>query len=379
LRFLLLILLVSCIYYTGFSAGITTNYDLDTTVFDIADPLNLWIDFLKTEDDSTGAQYWNKAELKKYYESAYFLAENELQFGSDNFLKLLTYTNIKILSVRESGEYFKITSIIEFDQMEEGESNIQYILHVYAGLEEGELKLFNALGVSTKQNLQSTQVGYINYHYPKYHDFNIELAKQQNEFIIEFSKNFDIPIDTVDYYFAPTNEEIQRIKGFDFLIGDNGKQIPSGKADPQNRIVYSTGTGEYYPHEIIHILINPYYPNCHLWLNEGLATYFGMSRGKELDWHLRKVNTYLQENSDIDLSKMLVYKTLDQYTDYRYALGGYIIKKVFEKGGYEEVKEILNSGTSDDEFYNTVEKHLGVKRENLNNYIRNDLKSSFNK
>ncbi|MCB0701523.1 MAG: hypothetical protein R2863_12510 [Candidatus Kapaibacterium sp.] len=377
MKITLLVLLICTLSSKAYSSGIYTNYDLDTTVFDIGEPLNLWINFLKTEDDSLGAKYWNKAELEKYSDSAYFLAENELQFGSDNFLKLLTYTNIKILSVRQVGEYHKITSIIEFDLMEEGESNIQYILHVYAGLDEGELKLFNALGVNTKLNLNSSQVGFIKFHYPKYHEFNYDLANKLNDFVIDFSENFDVPLDTIDYYFAPTNEEIQRIKGFDFLIGDNGKGIPSGKADADNRIVYSTGLGEYYPHEIIHILINPYFPNCHLWLNEGLATYFGMSRGKELDWHLRKVNLHLQNNPDINLSNMLDYMTIDQYTNFKYALGGYIIGKVFEKGGYQELKGILKSGKTDEEFYGTISKYLGVKRENLNEYIRNELKTRF--
>ena len=317
MRFILLLSSLICILkFTAYSAGITINYDINKDDRAIADPLNLWIDFLKTEDDSTGAKYWNKAELEKYSGKAYFLLEDEIYYGTDNFLKYLSYINLKVLSVREVGEYYKITSIIEFDQLEEGESMIQYIIHVYAGLENNEFKLYNAIGINTKLNLETTQLGYIKYHYPKYHDFDINLAKKQNEFLIDFSSKFNVPIDTIDFYFATTNEEIQRIRGFDFLVGDNGKQIPSGKIDLTNRISFSSGTDEYYPHEIIHLLINPYFTNSHLWFNEGLATYFGMSRGKELDWHLKKVNVHLQNNPEIDLSNMLDYRTLELYTDY---------------------------------------------------------------
>ena len=135
------------------------------------------------------------------------------------------------------------------------------------------------------------------------------------------SKKFKVNIDTVDYYFANTNNVLLKARGFNFLIGNSGQEIPPGKADPKNRIVYASGLGEYYPHELIHFLLNPYFPNCHLWINEGVATYFGMSRGKKLDWHLKKLKKQLSEHPEINLNNMLELKTLDQYTDYRYVIG----------------------------------------------------------
>jgi len=244
-------------------------------------------------------------------------------------------------------------------------------------MENGKLKLFNPLEINTKLNFKSTTIGYIKYHYPKFHKFNYELAKKQSDYLFELSNKFKVDIDTVDYYFSNTNSELLEVRGFDFLIGNSGEKIPSGRADPANRIVYASGIGEYYPHELIHFLLNPKFPNCHLWINEGVATYFGMSRGKELDWHLRKVNKYLIEHPEINLSEMLRLKTLDQYTDYRYVLGGWIIKKAFEKGGYELVKKMMNSGKTKIDFYNAIEKHLGIKQHDLNNKIRKELSKEY--
>ena len=197
--------------------------------------------------------------------------------------------------------------------------------------------------------------------------------KKQVDYLRAFSRHFRVPLDTIDYYFAETTAEIQRIKGFDFVVGDNGAQIPSGKADTKNRIVYSSGLAEYYPHEFIHILINPHFPNCHLWINEGVATYFGMSRGKDLDWHLERLKTHLTSHPDINLNEMLKLRSLDEYTDYRYVLGGLIVKLAYEKGGYPLVKTLLEAGKTDDEFYQAIELHLGLKKATLNKQIRDLL------
>jgi hypothetical protein len=200
-----------------FGQSVTVNYDIDTTVFKVAEPLNLWLDFLNTKDDSLGSKYWNSKEVKKYGKTSYFLIEEELQFGMDNYLKLLSYANIKVLSVKQIDKYFKITSIMEFKPKEKT-SNVQYIFHVYAGIENGKLKLFNPLEINAKLNFNSTTIGYIKYHYPKYHNFNYELAKKQNDYLVDLSKKFKVNIDTVDYYFANSNTELLKVRGFDFMI-----------------------------------------------------------------------------------------------------------------------------------------------------------------
>ena len=372
----LLIFLISSI--NTFGQSLSINYDLNPKVYNISEPLNLWLDFLKTKDDLKGSKYWNSEEVEKYGDTSYFLIEKALDFGTDNYLHLLSYSDIKVLSIRKIQEYYKITSLMEFPR-KDTISNIQYIFSVYATKDKNEkLKLYNPLEINAKLFLSSTKIEFINFHYPKTHKFNLELAKKQNEFLKDFSKSFNVPLDTIDYYFASTEEELQKIKGFDFYIGGNGEQIPSGKADPENRIVYSTGLEEYYPHEFIHVLLNPHYPNMHNWISEGIATYFSMSRGKSLNWHLEKLNLHLIQHPEIDLNNMLELRNLDQYTDYRYALGGFIIKKAFEKGGYELIKDLMKAGKSDEDFYKAIKEYLNIDRNDLNKVTRDELKTTYN-
>lgn len=356
--------------------NIFVNYDIDTNVYKVGQPLQLWLNFLSAGEDSLGSQYWNSKEVAKYGYHSYFLIEKELNFGLQNYLGLMKHVRMKVLSLRDAGDFYKITSMMEFPP-QDSISQVQYVFHVYAGKEDGRWKLYNPLEINTRRQLNSSSLGYIRFHYPKYHEFDRQLAQKQVDALEDVARHFQVPMDTIDYYFAPTLEEIQRIKGFDFVIGDNGLQIPTGKADPANRIVYASRTGEYYPHEFIHILLNPSYPDSHNWIKEGVATYFGMSRGKPLEWHLQRLNRFLQQHPEVDLNNMLELLTMDQHTDYRYVLGGWVVKKAFEKGGYDVVKKLMQSGKSDADFYAALEDYLELEKQDLNGAIRQDLKASY--
>jgi len=377
-KLLLIIFTITTLSYRA--QDILINYDVDTTIYEVGKPLQLWIDFLKTKDDSTGARYWNDAEVKKYGYKSYFLLENELDFGMDNFLELLGHSTIKVLQVKQNAGVFKISSLMEF-KPEAATSNIQYIFHVYVKEQKGSFKLYNAIGINSALYLNHANIGYVHYHYPKSHLFNQALAQKQSDFITKFAENFEVQPDTVQYYFGANHEELDNIKGLDFIIRNSGEQLPFGKADVENKIVYSSGLGEYYPHELIHVILHKKYKNMHFWFNEGVATYFGMSRGKELDWHLKKVNTYLLLHPELDLNDLtkLQNKNMDATTGFKYALGGFLIQYAYEKGGYALIKILLNAGNTDAAFYNALKEHLGLEQSTLNTFFRSELKKRYEK
>ena len=363
---------ITTIFYSTF-ADVEVNYDINTDVFKVEEPLNVWLKFLNTRDDETGSKYWNSEEVEKYGNDSYFILENELSFGNDNFLQMLGYMNVSVIRVNKVSDYFKITSIASFAS-ETDTSNINYIFYIYAKKINGVFKLFNALKVNSELLLESEKIDFITYYYPKSHEFDLDLAQKQNQLIKEIRDGMGIPLGEYKYYFANSREEIMNIKGLYFIIGNSGNEIPSGIADVKNNITFSSGLGEYYPHELIHLLINPKFPDTHNWILEGFATYFGMSRGIKLETHINKLSDHLKLNPKINLSKMLELKSLDQYTDYRYVLGGYIIEKAFNKGGFEYLNQILSKTKSDDDFYETVAEVLEIERNEINSFIREDLR-----
>lgn len=362
--------------FSGRGQEVVVNFDVDTTIWKIQEPLNLWLDFLNTKNDSIGSCFWNSQEIDLRGPKDYFLHKNQLAFGMPDFLNFISYANIRVLSIRKRGDYYKISNSLAFLN-EFGKEDLYAIFDVYAGDDQGELKLFNALHVNKERLLEQKKVGCITYYYPKNHVFDMEKAVQQNVFLVDLAASFKVPIVDVEYYFAETNEEIQRIKGFDYLFGDNGENIPSGIAYIPDRMVFTNGAGEYYPHEIIHILLNPHFPNAHFWINEGIATYFGMSRGQKLDWHLEKLYHYLKVHPEIDLGNMLSLRNVDGSTAYQYVLGGFVVQLIFEKEGYEGLKKALNAGVSDVEYYALIEDILGIKRDSINTEFRAKISEKY--
>ncbi len=346
------------------------NVDL----FQLNEPLNLWLNFLKTQDDKIGSKFWNNKEIEQFSDSTYFQMSELDYFELGNKIKTLNY-GTTVLSITKSDSLFKITSKFEY-RISDSTSVTPFIFHVYATKEKSSdsLKLYNPFPINKMLHFQELTFKNITYVYPKSHKFNKSLAKKQYRILNNIEKDFDLSLENSSFIFTSDRTSYFQMRGYDFHFQNNGIEYPSGNADVLNNTVYSYGSDEYYPHELIHLLINPKWPNAHGWFLEGFATYFGGSRGKTLDWHLEKLNTYLLKNPELDLNNLLELKNMDDFTDFRYVIGGLFIKIAYEKGGTEMVTQLMTSENSDIGFYKTIESTLGIKKQSINQYIRDYLK-----
>ena len=64
---------------------------------------------------------------------------------------------------------------------------------------------------------------------------------------------------------------------------------------------------------------------------------------------------------------------MDNLTGFKYVLGGYFIQLAYEKGGANLVKQLLSAGSTNDDFYQSLESILKIKKDGLNEYIRKNL------
>src|SRR5690606_19765611 len=253
---------------------------------------------------------------------------------------------------------------------EDGSPYVLAIANYVARREKGTFKLYNALTVN-KQNWNCITVGIVDFYFPTYHKFDHEKAQKLNDFLNETCKIFGVNPKPFEYYLADDYDEIQNLKGLDYYIGMGGQSRPSGKSTDNK--VYCGGLGEYYAHEVYHVQIDEHFPNKHFWVSEGIATFLGGSRGKNLDWHIKRTNLYLQEHPEIDLRNMLRLTNLDGQTAYHYVVGGLMVKKIMDKGGWRLLKSFMSSGKNDEDYYKAIEACLGVNKSELNNYIREQL------
>jgi hypothetical protein len=337
---------------------------VDTTNPETKKVVAVWINYLKSRPDSLyDNPYWNSMEKSKY--KHFDFLEHEFQPS------LYMGFPVTILKIKNINGLYEIKSVFAACNSETNSPSILCITNVFAKKVNSEYKLFNALPINRDKEWNHKKVGYINYYFPFYHNFNSAKAEKQNAFIINLCRNFNVPLKQIDYYLADDFNEIQRLRGFDYVRGSSGNLKPTGRSD-ENK-VYCGGMGEYYPHEVVHVFINPYYPNCHNWILEGLATFLGGSRGHDLIWHIRRANKFLLQHPEIDLNNVLQLDTIDEYTDYRYVIGGLICKLVYEKGGLQLLKEFLKTGKTDKDFYDAIESFLHVKQKDLNIFLRVEL------
>ncbi len=164
-----------------------------------------------------------------------------------------------------------------------------------------------------------------------------------------------------------------RMLGFDFYVGESYNRGAGGLTDIANRIVYGAGQGERYPHEFVHVYINPFFPKAHYYFLEGYAALLGGSRGHELSWHMKRMQKYLKDHPDIDLDSLLMFPQFDSYTDPKYVFGGLLCKLALEKGGLPALKQLFSFGTEENDFYNAVQTVLGIRQQELNQFIRKKL------
>ncbi len=363
----------------AFSQNIMVDHSFkqNISLYDLDEPLQLWLDFLHSKNDMEGAKYWNSKEVKMYSDSTYFQLRDIDYFDIGDKIRTLQY-GTTILGITQHDSVYKITSKFQVDY-NDSTSITPIIFHVYAKKDKtsDSLKLYNPLPINLNLEMNSKKVDFITYIYPSGHNFNKKIAKKQSNLVEQIAREYDFELDNYQFIFTKDRSSFFKLQGYDFHFENIGVETPSGRADVENGIVYSYGCNEFYPHELIHLFLNPKYPNAHSWFIEGFATYYGQSRGQPLEWHLKKLKDYLNEHPEIDLNSPLNLVNMDHVTGYKYALGGLFVKIAFEQGGVNKVRLLLDSGNSNEDFFLALETVLGIKRNSLNSYIRKYLNAAF--
>lgn len=352
---------------TTFGQKITYNNIVDTSNVEVKQVQKVFENYIHARPDSIyNNPYWSNSDKKNkgHFDILYGEFQPSLYMGFP----------IHVLSIKSKNGIFVIKAMFSScDQ--EGQPYVLAIANFIVKKENNEYKLSNYLDYS-REKWNKKNIGLVTFYYPLYHPFDSVKANNLNIFSGDFCKNLKISTTAYDYYLADDFDELQQLKGLDYYLGMGGEVKPTGKAGDYS--AFCGGMGEGYFHEPIHILMGNNFKS-HLWAGEGVATYFGGSRGQNLSWHLAKVNNYLNANKNVDLGNMLALRTLDEYTDYRYALGGFIVKLVFDKGGWNLLRQFLNAGSTDEEYYLSIQTCLGVGKSDLNKYLREQINREVTK
>jgi hypothetical protein len=188
-----------------------------------------------------------------------------------------------------------------------------------------------------------------------------------NGFIDSLATLWNLKIIPTEYYFAD-DDRVFKALGFDYWLVEGN--ITGGWTDTDNHFVYAKGSDEWYPHEFVHIYINPLFPNANNYFLEGYATLMGGSSGHDLLWHIRRNYAYLKKHPEIDV---LSFRGVDTFAPAQYFIGGLLCKMAEEQGGLPLLRKLMTYGKEDEDLYRAIHDIFGVSKESVNKFLRAKL------
>ena len=341
---------------------VSAQSTVDTANADIRSVIKVWEKYLNARPDSVYANpYWVESEQHRY--SPFDLAGHlwwNMYYGIGHY-------KARVLSVSISDSAFILRTM--FYGRDSSEFFVRNIFQVAARIENGSYKLCNVLPINSRY-WHKEEVGSIKFVFPPDHEFNRPLAEHMYKFIDSLAALWHLEIKPTQYYFADDLDRVCKVLGMDYWPAEGNIRAPRGFVDSHNRIIYSGGSNEWFPHEFVHIYINPLFPGASPYFLEGYATLLGGTGGHDLLWHIRRNYGYLKDHPQVDV---LQFKGVDMYVDQNYFIGGLVCKMAEEKGGLPLIRKLMTYGREDADFYKAILDVFGVDKKDLGTFLRQKL------
>ena len=268
---------------------------------------------------------------------------------------------VKIAWIKSSSDYGNLYAIYNFIAIK---NNNKILFENVLDFNVKDFKIFNVNEIK-----YVTYDGYV---------FNHNNAKKMVNFNEKMSLFFERETINFTYFLCRDMNHFKRIRGFDFdnMVVDQN-QI-GGETFPADNIIFAGNNSEFYPHEVVHLYTFKYFSKIHKIIDEGIATYFGGSKGVEFKDHIKKLKNHLNDN-ELNVYEKLFKESeqyvLDDTSSLWYTIGTLLCDLSLKKYGKEALLELMNSGKTEEELLLSIEKIFKIKRENFDGFIKNELKN----
>ncbi len=286
--------------------------------------------------------------------------------------------NILGVQPKEEGIYQLKTMYSEVDDST-GQLSLSYIASVFAR-EDGEGYSFFGATEYYQGRYEVRQVDSIKYLIHPEHDFQEEEAKKMAAYNQEVAKKFNTAPLSFDYVVANNTNDLAILYGLEFSPYSMNAVPTGGLADTRNKVLYAGNNSAYYPHELVHLYtFAGFGRQHHAWVDEGIAAFLGGSTGYYIEWHWQKLKAFLADDPDYALDDLKALETDipngEYTTDFRYAIGGYLMYLIHEKEGMQGLFDALSSGRDEEAYFALLQDKLGVDREGFGAFIRQEMKA----
>lgn len=329
--------------------------------------INALTDFLKTKNASlTENNNWLQSDFQKYIYPYFDIYNIENSKYGKGFYKP---TLVEIISTENPN--CKIVKIAFIGHQNETQENqLKSIYNLIANINQDKIQFSRYLDYAT-QKWKTIKKGSLTYKLsPNKMANETEITNQQTS-IKRLCNFFDCNPISITYYSCVNPKEVFEIKGFDYnpmmYIDKTG-----GLADYGN-IIFSGNNSEIYTHEIVHIYTSKLFPKIDKFIGEGLATYLAGSGKYNYEWHRNKLDKFINENKTynfIEHTDAYERNYYENETSIPYMTSALILERTFRIYGKEKLMKLLKSDT---ELWTTL-KTVGLKKENINEELRKEIK-----
>jgi len=333
---------------------------VDTTQTNVRAVFNLVLGYLNSRPDSLyDNPFWSEIEKSKYPEP--YCARHWL-YPSAGITQ--SYPP-RILSIEPERDYYCCRIFYYAENLEPpyAASNPWALQSLYAKLENNTWRLFDPIRVRTT-NWPRTKIGRVEYIYPLDHAFNTELASHTAALVDSLATELGCPVDfDIEFYVEETLDGLNALVGLDFTLN-----VSAGRAMVPNHMILTSSGTEWYPHELVHVVING--RPVHSMLSEGIASLIGGTGEKNFAQLVGELEAVWERNDSLEVQDFLdQWYQEGSFTHYN-AAGAVLCRAAIDKGGDAALQDLLFSGTTNEEFWHAVERVFGIDRTEVTAMVR---------
>jgi hypothetical protein len=205
--------------------------------------------------------------------------------------------------------------------------------------------------------------GRITFHYVPGQNPDPGRIRLASQFIDSVATLFAVsPPERLDYIVAASPDDYARAIGLDYLHvpsgpgSDVGGQVSTGQG-----IVYAGGQGEVYLHELTHAVLARYLGGG-VFLNEGVPTWFGGSKGRPFPVMCRLLADYQRAHPEITIEEFIRGRDEDDphVHDAVQATGALFVDHVYRRRGVPGLRALKGSPVGASELLQFMRQHLGL-------------------
>ena len=281
-----------------------------------------------------------------------------------------------------SNKYF--LSIACYSVKTERDPIIISILNLIAENNGGKVTFSIPLNYLTRY-WKKTRIGNIAYYHRG--ELRRERAEIFNYKNMQIAKSLGTEPEEFDFYMCENQQEMMKLRGFEFSIWDNG-QTRNGYGIDANTI-FAIQNNEDFSHDTFHYYSGKLHERKDRnWVaEEGIAylwgnAYYTDQEGEmiSLERLVRELKIYLKNNPDSSLLDLFennpkVFDNIAPEVSVRSTISGVIAKKIEEKKGMDGIVNLINCGRKDKakKYLETTDTLIGINRKNFDKKVMNLL------